>query len=121
MSLPGTDASVASATTVWISSNRIALRATAITGVPLSARTWAIPRPRPRDAPTTMLVLSERSLSVMALCRQRVRLRLDEQRVPALEQHCVTCDRLGRHGDVSFSCVVRDSLFPTSNGERLGS
>src|SRR5947209_18387735 len=85
MSLPGTDASVASATTVWISSNRIALRATAITGVPLSARTWAIPRPRPRDAPTTMVVLSETSLGVMALCRRRGGLRLDEQRVLALE------------------------------------
>ena len=45
-----------------------ALRATAMTGAPAWARVVAIPWPRPRDAPTTIVVLSDSSLiGVMAL------------------------------------------------------
>ena len=48
------------------------VRATAITGTPLSARAVAIPRPRPRLAPTTIVVVSEgcllRSWSCLLAC-----------------------------------------------------
>src|SRR5580658_7769318 len=41
------------------------VRATATTGAPASANATAIPRPRPRLAPTTTVVLPDKSLMVV--------------------------------------------------------
>jgi hypothetical protein len=40
------------------------LRATATTGAPALANALAIPRPKPRLAPTTRVVLSDKSLMI---------------------------------------------------------
>src|SRR5436190_1786772 len=72
--LPATVGSPASATSGWIlpappasSAKEPTVRATAITGAPLAARAVVTPRPRPRDAPTTIVVLSDGWLEVIAL------------------------------------------------------
>src|SRR5467141_2749953 len=45
------------------------VRATATTGAPASANARAIPRPKPRLAPTTTVVLSDKSLMIVScLC-----------------------------------------------------
>jgi hypothetical protein len=41
------------------------VRDTAMTGAPASARAVAIPRPRPRLAPTTIVVLSDKALMIV--------------------------------------------------------
>src|SRR3989440_9573864 len=51
------------------------VRATATTGAPASANAGAIPRPRPRLAPTTTVVLPDKSsILVLFLCMPRVSL-----------------------------------------------
>ena len=70
--LHATVASAASATSVRMFALVVAssaragpVRATATTGAPASANARAIPRPRPRLAPTTTVVLSDKSLMVV--------------------------------------------------------
>src|SRR3954447_2435440 len=71
-SLAATVASRASAISGWIvpaPGNSAAVRDTAMTGAPAAANAVAIPRPRPRLAPTTMVVLPDRALIVSSSVR----------------------------------------------------
>src|SRR5436305_15270876 len=53
--------------------NPARVRETATTGAPASAKAVAIPRPKPRLAPTTTVVLSDKSLTiVLFLCLSMV-------------------------------------------------
>src|SRR5947209_525562 len=77
--LHATVASAASATSgrmfalvVASSASAGPVRATATTGAPASANARAIPRPKPRLAPTTTVVLLDKSLMVVLLVRMPV-------------------------------------------------
>src|SRR5262245_23724446 len=51
----------------------VAVRDTATTGAPAAANAVAIPRPRPRLAPTTIVVLPDRSLMMSSYAGKQVR------------------------------------------------